>query len=120
MKRSTSLLNRLPQHVATCARSLEELGLSEVAWPREAVDKVLIALKDSSVAVLGGDAYAEQDQRLSSTYDNWYCERHPRESLASYAARSWQEAWKYIERYPESEAPIYFALVLSDEPTAGL
>lgn len=95
--------------------------MSEVAWPLDRVEDVLRAVKDSGIAVLGGDVYEDREGRLQATYDNWHCEREPAETFADYAERSWKRAWDYIVAYPRARSQTTcVVLVLSDEPTAGL
>lgn len=114
-------LQKIPRALREHARSLEDLGLAEVAWPLDRIGDVLHSIKDAGVAVLGGDVYEDYNGQLRATYDNWHCEREATESFADYARSSWQRAWDYTLTYPRrSGRAAYIALVLSDEPTAGL
>ena len=114
-------LEKIPPLLREHARSLEDLGLSDLAWPLDRIDDVLRAIKEESVAILGGDVYEEHGGRLRATYDNWECEREPAEPFTDYAQRSWQRAWEYLFAYPRHQARnVYVVLVLSTEPTAGM
>jgi len=116
-----SMMTRISPSLKVHALPLRHLGLDDVAWSREYTREVLNAIKDADIAVLGGDVFRERGGHLVHTYDNWHCERDVAESLANYARRSWQYAWDYVAKYPENKAEqVYFSLVTSDEPTAGL
>jgi hypothetical protein len=101
------------------ARSLEALGLNEVAWTQEDALQVLDQLRGMPVAILGGDVYSSKTGHLMPTYDNWCCDRHADEDFAAFAARSQRVAAEYIaKRSPLSEDLI--VLVSDGEVTAGL
>lgn len=114
-------LQKIPPQLREYARSLEDQGLADVAWPASQVDAVVRSLEDAGVAILGGDVYEEQGDRMRATYDNWHCDRAPGESFADYVRRTWEYAWQYTQTYVHTPGKsLYFVLVLSDEPTAGL
>lgn len=117
-----SVTDQISPALRAQARALNDLGLVDVAWSREHTREVLNAIRARDIAVLGGDVYMEQnDGQLEHTYDNWHCERLPEESLSQYARRSWQHTWDYVAKYPDNKAPkVFFRLVMSDEPTAGM
>jgi hypothetical protein len=116
-----SVTDRISPALRAQARTLDDLGLVDIAWSREHAREVLNAIRARDIAILGGDVYREQGGQLEHTYDNWHCERLPEESLAQYARRSWQHTWEYVARYPDNKAQkVFFRLVMSDEPTAGL
>jgi hypothetical protein len=113
--------DKIPPQLMGYARSMQDLGIKDLAWPAEHIDEVLRSLETAGVAILGGDVYEERDRRLHATFDNWYCERQSRESFADYVRRCWEHTRQYILAYPkEPKRSLYFVLVLSDELTAGL
>jgi hypothetical protein len=115
-----SILDRIPQQLRRHARSLDQLGIDDVAWTKEDARRVLDSIRGSNIAVLGGDVFKEHSDGLEPAYDNWHCDRVQGESLTDYATRSLEHAWSYVERYPpEPTHNEYFRLVLSDAPTAG-
>ncbi len=101
------------------ARSLESLGLQEVAWTKSATLELLGQLKGQTVVVLGGDVYCVALGSPTPTYENWSCERRLGENLAGYSARSQQEAVAFVRAYPDLPETL-FSLVLDEEETAGL
>jgi hypothetical protein len=111
----------IPQAFLSRRRSLEALGLGDPAWQINDAKDLMQALRGTTVAVLGGDIYHERQGILVSSYDNWYTERTPHESLERFALRSQSRALEYLERYQlSSDAETLVGLVMTDEATAGL
>lgn len=113
------LSKQIPEELASRARSLETLGLHEVAWTKKDALEVLAQLAGRTVAVLGGDVYFVSSGRPKPAYENWSCERRPGEALGAYAERSQREAVVFLHTYPDSTDTL-FVLVLSMDVTAGL
>lgn len=114
-------LAKIPKSLLSQARSLEHLGLKEVAWPRHVVLDVLQAVQTAGAAILGGDVYAEESGVLRSTFEGWHSDRSRGEPLPRFAQRSWKDAREYISRYPTApHRDLYFVLVLDDQsPSKG-
>jgi len=109
-------LAKIPKSLLSQARSLEHLGLKEVAWPRGVVLEVLQAVQSSGAAILGGDVYADEGGVLLSRFEGWHCDRSRGESLPRYVRRSWKEARDYIGRYPTApHRDMYFVLVVDNQ-----
>ncbi len=92
--------------------SLESLGIKNWALSRQKILQVLEQLRELQVPILGGDVYKLVNGVLRSTYDNWYCEPLPNESLLDFVERSIDQAKQYIESYNvKKRNDIFFALV---------
>ena len=100
-------------------RSLEPLGLQEIAWVKSDALEIVARLADKGVAVLGGDVYKEFPDGLRPTYENWYCERSSEEDFRAFTERSREKAVAFLRSYPDP-AEAMFVLVLSEGRTAGL
>jgi len=115
------ILDKLPEEVKRSLHSLQELGIPDLAWSLDDIGDVLRALKDQSVAILGGDVYEEQGGRIRPTFDSWHCDRDRTEPYWQYVQRCWQRAWEYTLTYPRAVGRVrYVSLVFSDNPGVGL
>jgi hypothetical protein len=93
--------------------SLEELGLEAKALRRQHAIVAVEELRRGGVTILGGDVYWLRDTGAEPAYANWYSDRRENESDAIYAARSCDEARRYIAEFPRSEdATPVFSLVV--------
>jgi hypothetical protein len=114
---------KVPPRLRERARSAELDGVSGPLWTARDVLEVLGELGGSDVAVLGGDVLRTRGSaHFVHTHDNWHCDREgPGEPVQLYASRSRAVARDYVSGYPAaSEEDVFFRLVLTDEPTAGL
>jgi hypothetical protein len=66
--------NKIPSHfphnLLNKGLSLEGMGISELAWEKEDVLRVIEFLTDNTYAILGGDVYRKEGKEFISTYDN--------------------------------------------------
>lgn len=114
-------IEQLPAELLRRAQSLDELGLTDLVWEDQLIEAVIDALEQLDFAVLGGDVYAATPEGFRPTYDNWYCDRSPEEAFSDYAKRSREVAREYVRNYRKTgNVGAYFALVVSNEATAGL
>ncbi len=105
-------VDQVPEDVRSRAKSLRELGLSEIAWARDDALRILDMLQKRESPVYGGDVYAERKGQLEHTFDSWHSEPIVGESQRAFARRSCNESRAYIEKYPhEKNATSYFVLV---------
>lgn len=75
--------------------------------------RALELLIDSDTAVLGGDVYRMDRDRMRPTYDNWYTERAEGESIIDFAVRSRRAAEEYVGDYADPEdGSIFYVLVV--------
>jgi hypothetical protein len=115
------ILQKLPEEVKRSLYSLSGLGIPDLAWSLDDISDVLRALKDTGLAILGGDVYAQEAGRVRPTFDSWHCDRDRAESYGEYVRRCWQSAWEYTLTYPrEVGHDRYVSLVFSDDPGVGL
>lgn len=113
-------LQQIPEGIKQLAKSLQDVGLNEVAWPLGQVTKVIAALNSGEFAILGGDLYTERAGRLTSMGDSWHCDRRKDEPREAYRQRSLQQALAYVMAYPyDPNKNQLVVLVTSDAPTAG-
>jgi len=91
---------QLPPALLGQARSLEHLGLSEHAWPREAATSIVRALHARQIAVLGGDVLTSFPSGLKHSSEGWHSDPRPNEHFADYAARSQDETLSYLDSLP--------------------
>ena len=104
------------QLLATKGVSLGQLGLEEVALRREDALRAIRVLQESSVPILGGDVYFEQQGGVESAYASWYVDKQDNESRKTFADRSCLKAKNYVVEFPKSldKQPL-FVLVPSSE-----
>jgi hypothetical protein len=104
----------------TKGRSLQDIGVNEVALQRPAALEAVRALEGSQVAILGGDVLRVFNNRPEYTGDNWYSEQQDPESLADFLKRSRDTAEQYIRAYPDPEdGTTLYTLVVSELGLAG-
>lgn len=109
-------LVKIPKSLLSQGRSLEHLGLNEIAWPRHLALDVLEVVQSAGAAVLGGDVYVDEAGVLRSAFEGWHCDRPQREPFPRYVRRSWKAARDYISRYPTTpRGEPYFVLVVDDQ-----
>lgn len=99
------------QILAAKGVSLGKLGLREVALRREDALDAIQAFRESSLPILGGDVYFEQQGNVEPAYANWYVDRHDGESREEFADRSCSRAEKYIADFPGTDKQPLFVLV---------
>jgi hypothetical protein len=99
----------------TRGRSLQEIGVAEVAFTRPDALDALKALKGSQAGVLGGDVLKLVNGKPRYTYDNWHVDKAPNEDISDFLIRSITETENYIRNYPDPEdGTILFSLVVSE------
>ncbi len=82
---------------------LNDLGLSDIALLRSHALRGIEILRDNSIPVLGGDVYYRKDGKTFVAFANWHCEPNKFEDINSFAVRSYNSAFEYISKYPNSE-----------------
>lgn len=85
----------------SCGICLDQInvGSDEVAFPTGVALEALGLLKETSIAVLGGDVLRFVDDNLEYAYANSYCKILEEEESKSYAQRSRHEAVAYVEKF---------------------
>lgn len=103
----------LPPQLAVQARSLEGIGVRELAFDRMGALSVLEYLITRGVPVLGGDVYEASAGQLRHRFEGWHADRQPTESSQDYARRSADVARRYVLNYPPSTGPdVLFVIVV--------
>ena len=102
----------LPEELMISAKSLEHLGISEMAWDRENAIKVIEFLYSNNYAILGGDVYKEEDGDLNATYDSWYFNRSEAKSAQDFLQESSKRAIMYINRYHARNGEGYYYSII--------
>ena len=67
-----NLPDNFPKELIDTSKSLENIGVLELAWNKENSIKVIDFLNKNDYLILGGDVYKLIDENLNSTYDSWY------------------------------------------------
>ncbi|MDQ3919122.1 MAG: Imm40 family immunity protein [Acidobacteriota bacterium] len=99
----------------TKGRSLQEIGVNEIALQRPAALEAIQALRGSQMAILGGDVLRLLNGRPMYSGDNWYSEQYNSESLPDFIKRSLNVAEQYIRSYPDPEdGTVLYTLVISE------
>jgi hypothetical protein len=108
----SKLPDQFPQELLNMAKSLEHLGLSEMAWDFETAIRVVEFLYESNYAILGGDVYRLIDGNLYSTYDSWYLNRDETISKPEFIEQSRTKAVSYITNYfDKNNKSFYYSIV---------
>lgn len=113
---------KLPENIVTAAISLEESGISGIAFSKNDILDFFKSDEIDSFAILGGDVlkFNSIKNKYEYTYDNWYApDRLIKESFPEFCKRCKESSIKYIEQYPDKEG-VVFTPVLTSEITAGM
>lgn len=97
-----------PNDLIISAKSLEHLGLSELAWSWEEAIRTVEFLCKNNYSILGGDVYLMAEGSLDSTYDSWYFNRNEAKSNQQLIKESSERAIKYINEYHEMNGDDYY------------
>src|SRR6476469_2863937 len=73
----------------------------EIALQRRHALAAIRLLRDAAVPILGGDVWVEQDGQIERRTESWTCNRRSGEDAASFVARSFDKANRYVETFPE-------------------
>ena len=96
--------------------SLDEYGISDLAWNKESVKILLHEIMNEEIGVLGGDVYKLTPTGLTVLSDNWSCEPNDRATSEEYYIRSKLASLKYVENYQvESGEEILFSMTFTDK-----
>jgi hypothetical protein len=94
------------------AISLSPVQPYEVGWTKSSINNILTLLKNSNIAILGGDVYQCVSGEIKPAYANWHSEQRVNEDITDFAKRSREETFKYINLYEDPEdGSILYALV---------
>ena len=99
----------LPEKFICAGISLENIGIDEVAWGKEAALAVVDYLGEKGYTILGGDVYKYDDGKIIITYDSWYFEAtHKKNSVTL----SGLKAKEYIEEYNKVNGEEYIYSII--------
>ena len=116
MKTNDDLFQHIPNELKNVVISLEHLHLSEIAWSKENVIQIIECLQKAEIGILGGDVLSIQQGEYRHNYDNWYSAKAECESKSEFAERSYKEANKYINSYPDpKDGSIAYVLVIEKD-----
>jgi hypothetical protein len=106
------LPNDFPEELYSSAKSLEHLGISELAWGWESVIKAIKFLCERNYVILGGDVYQLINGSLKSTYDSWYINKNEVKPNNNFVEESMNKAISYINLYHEKNGTgFYYSIV---------
>ncbi len=102
------LQDNFPKELTNLAQSLENIGISGMAWNLENPIKVINFLNENNYLILGGDVYKMIDGELNSTYDSWYFDKDKSKSSQELLHESRNRAIEYIKKYHEMNGQDYY------------
>ncbi len=97
--------------ILSVGQSLIHQGVNNWALTREQALQAIAMLMENRTAILGGDVYSIDSDKIESGYDNWYCDPNPGESDEIFLQRSHRKALDYISNYRGNPDRSLFALV---------
>ena len=95
----------IPQELKGKEISLEHLHLSEVAWLKTDVLKLIDHLQSKGSFILGGDVLKKYEDGYRHNYDNWYINQEDGD-----AKQSAVHTRNYINKYPEDDYAFVFVV----------
>lgn len=101
-----------PTILLSSGKSLECLGISEMAWDWKNAIKVIEFLCAFNYAILGGDVYRVADDKFEVTYDSWYINKNVQQSREIFIEETKNKAISYIKQYHERNGEnFYYSIV---------
>lgn len=97
--------------ILSVGQPLDSVGVKNWALERRAALAALEQLSEMGVGVRGGDVYVSDGEHLRSNCDNWFCQPRRGDVPLDFVVRSIAKARSYIQHYPSTPTPSYFALV---------
>ncbi|WP_045574929.1 Imm40 family immunity protein [Desulfosporosinus sp. I2] len=104
-----------PEELSKNAKSLEHLGISEIAWDWQNAIRIVGFLCECNCAVLGGDVYKMTNYELNSTYDSWYINKDETKTWSEYVAESKDKAVSYLNQYHDRNGDEFYYSVVFKE-----
>lgn len=102
----------LPRELIASAKSLEHIGISEMAWDWQNAIKAVEFLCQCKYAVLGGDVY---NGNLESTYDSWYINKDDAKSSDEFIKQARDKAISYIKQYHDINGNEFYYSIVFDK-----
>ena len=96
-------------------KSLEQLGISEMAWNWENAIKVIEFLCAFNYVILGGDVYRAVDDKFEVTYDSWYVNKNVKQSRERFIEETKNRAISYIKQYYERNGENFYYSIVFDK-----
>ena len=93
-------MNKIIDQIKKTSFSLVEFGINDLAWKREEALEVIKSIMGLQIAIIGGDVYKIEKDRLIPLGDNWHCEPYANETADQFYLRSKRTSLAYIEKYP--------------------
>lgn len=115
MQMETSYGITMPKELTESARSLEHLGISELAWNWKSAIKAIEFLSNNNCAILGGDVYDLNDDELNVTSDSWYFNKSEARSDQDYLIESSKRAITYINQYHARNGEDFYYSIVSNK-----
>lgn len=110
-----SLPGDLLQEMLKVAKTLEHLGISELAWDWENAIMFIDNLCKNKNAILGGDVYRLTSDNLEPTYDSWYLNKDDKKSDEEFIRESKKRAVAYINEYHDRNGDDFYYSVVFDK-----
>ena len=90
-------------------KSLDDMGMSEIAWKSQDALKVIDFLAKKGNTILGGDVYTYSENEIESTYDSWYSNKSISENVVQ---ESRDKAFEYITEYNKNNGDNYLYSII--------
>lgn len=108
-------LDVIPEELLILAKSLQHLGIVELAWDWDNVIKVIDILSESNYAILGGDVYKLNKGKLEAVYDNWYTNKDKGKPIEEFIELSRSRAISYINQYHLRNGNTYYFSIVAEK-----
>jgi hypothetical protein len=112
---TSGLPNNFPHELINSAKSLEHLGILEMAWNWQNAIKVVEFFCKYGYAVLGGDVYSLINGELHSTYDSWYANKDETKLKGEFIEETRNRAISYINQYRNTNGEDFYYSVVYDK-----
>lgn len=110
-----SLPNDFPEELLVSAKTLEHIGICEMAWDWQDAIRVSEFLCRHNCAILGGDVYRLINGVLESTYDSWYINKDGTKSTGKFIEEARDRAVSYINQYHDRNGDDFYYSIVFDK-----
>ena len=86
----------IPCDIIKSGINLEKIGINELAWEKNEINKIVRILRKEEIPVLGGDVYRIENGIIESTYDSWFLNNNGEDDFVE---KSLDKTISYVEDY---------------------
>lgn len=112
---ATNFPSNFPELLINSGKSLEHLGILEIAWNWKNAIRVVEFLCMQKYVILGGDVYEFKDDNLHTTYDSWYINKDRKQNEQEFIEETKKKSISYINQYYKQKGENFYYSIVFDK-----